>query len=324
MIPRTTHTYATSQSGALKLDVFHIPRKIAFEGKRPAILYFHGGGLVALNRELVPKHIMQSCLRRNWPIVSADYDLLPQAEGTSLVDNARDSYAFVRENLGKILGEGDGIWENIIVMGSSAGGYMANLAGHNTKPLPLAILTYYGISTVSDSFYSSNTLIHTSSPIPYSRISHFLTEEMTSGSTPRSIAFNPACLLLSGNIDPHYVWPEPEDIDWNRIRPVLYNYLVQENMLPDMLKDVDHPLTSESWKKFPDTIMIHGTIDELVPYSCSKNLVDAIGSEKAQLFTIEGVGHSFDSGRLLGSPDLAGAEKAWRALDAVVKKKMKV
>lgn len=173
------------------------------------------------------------------------------------------------------------------MLSGETGGYLANLAGHNVKPTPLAILTYYGASTVSDPFYSSNTLIHTSKPIPYSHISHFLSEPMTSGSTPKSIAFNAASLLLTGEINPDYVWPEPEDIDWDRIRPVLYNYFVQENMFSDMLKDVDHSLTSKSWKSFPDTIMIHGTIDEMVPYSCSRNLVDAIGKSRPTNFEIE-------------------------------------
>lgn len=79
-----------------------------------------------MNREMVPVHIVQSCLKRGWPLISPDYDLLPQVKGESLVANMRDAYSLVRENLFSILNgtgkEGGGeVWENIVVAGSSAG-----------------------------------------------------------------------------------------------------------------------------------------------------------------------------------------------------------
>lgn len=77
-----------------------------------------------MNRELVPVHVVQSCIKRGWPLISPDYDLLPQVKGENLVENIRNAYSFVREKLFSIVNgkEGqEGVWENIVVAGASAG-----------------------------------------------------------------------------------------------------------------------------------------------------------------------------------------------------------
>jgi acetyl esterase/lipase len=121
MLSKTTHIYAQSESGPLQLVVYLPQNRNTIKTCDPAFMYFHGGGLVAFNREFIPTHIVQSCVQRNWPLISVDYNLLPQARGKSLLSNIRDSYRFVRENLSSIIGKGDALWEKVIVGGNSAG-----------------------------------------------------------------------------------------------------------------------------------------------------------------------------------------------------------
>jgi acetyl esterase/lipase len=65
--------------------------------------------------------MVQSCVQRSWPLISVDYNLLPQAKGKDLVSNIHDAYKFVRKNLSRIAGMGEEIWKNIIIGGNSAG-----------------------------------------------------------------------------------------------------------------------------------------------------------------------------------------------------------
>jgi acetyl esterase/lipase len=121
MLSKTTHTYAHTSSGDLKLDVYLPPDPSVIDISVPAFIYFHGGGLVAYSREFIPIHMVQSCIRRNWPLISVDYNLLPQAKGKDLVSNIQDAYTFVREKLSEIVGISEGLWEKIVIGGNSAG-----------------------------------------------------------------------------------------------------------------------------------------------------------------------------------------------------------
>lgn len=75
---------------------------------------------------------MQSCLSRNWPLVSADYRKLPQTSGADVFEDVKDAYRFVVEKVPVLLG-GEGRCERVVVMGASAG-------LSSFKPIPINFL----------------------------------------------------------------------------------------------------------------------------------------------------------------------------------------
>jgi len=82
--------YKTVDNLEIKADIYtHAPGGI--DVNTPVVLFFHGGGVTAWNRLGIPAHVVQSCLKRRWVLVSADYRLLPQATGKEVVEDAKVS-----------------------------------------------------------------------------------------------------------------------------------------------------------------------------------------------------------------------------------------
>ena len=124
MVSRSTHVYKTAGSLELKVDVYtKSPDQAAAlsESNVTACLWLHGGGFVALNRQSVRPHVVQSCLRRGWVLVTADYRLFPQANGQDAVDDVKDAYYFVRNRLVEIVAGSTATIPNVILAGASAG-----------------------------------------------------------------------------------------------------------------------------------------------------------------------------------------------------------
>lgn len=104
--------------------------------KGSAIIYFHGGGLLACglnsHRRLVAR-IARTC---GVPLLNVDYRQIPQAHVTETVDDCVDAYRY-------LLDQGFAP-ERIIVMGDSAGGglsfSMAIAARDRNLPLPAGIV----------------------------------------------------------------------------------------------------------------------------------------------------------------------------------------
>ncbi|KAF7867164.1 hypothetical protein EAF04_005248 [Stromatinia cepivora] len=84
MIPKSTHIFKQVDNLDLKVDIIY---SSSLTSVSTAVLYLHGGGLTGFDRELLPSHIVQSCLLRNWPIISADYRLMPQASAQDMLDD---------------------------------------------------------------------------------------------------------------------------------------------------------------------------------------------------------------------------------------------
>jgi hypothetical protein len=141
------------------------------------------------------------------------------------------------------------------------------------SPTPTAILTYYGITSISDPFFHTT---HQMGPAPlqYHQVQSFYDESITLGSTLPSKKFDPNCLLpdLTRNL----IWKKPEpELPNQRIR--LVPWFLQEVLFPKMLGIVDVDLKDQKWKEFPPTILVHGDQDRAAPYECSVRLIQAIG-----------------------------------------------
>jgi acetyl esterase/lipase len=127
MATKQTHTFKTVGPLPLKVDIYTRSSSSTYDPKRPIVFFLHGGGFVAFDRASLPPHIVQSCLTRNWPLVSADYRKLPQINGKEVLQDVKDAYQFVVEKIPGLLSGGkEERCEKVIVVGQSAGTFFPN------------------------------------------------------------------------------------------------------------------------------------------------------------------------------------------------------
>ncbi|KAL2062506.1 hypothetical protein VTL71DRAFT_6772 [Oculimacula yallundae] len=319
MSTRTTHTFKTASSLPISLDIY-TPSSRSQASKpylptNPVILFLHGGGLVSHSRRLLHPHIVQSSLLRNWPLISADYRLFPQATAEEMFGDVHDAYRFVREKvLGILNGGGEGVLENIILVGQSAGGYLAYISSLSLRPPPTALLIYYSAPTFHSSLLRSASL-PTASTLTLPQISHFLTPTITTGFTPPEMEFDTSSLLpdLSRNPD----WSK-KVYEGEVLRDILFFWLMKEDWYTKALEGVDKGWEDERWRDFHvPVVLVHGDKDEMVPLELAERAVDVIGPVKPKLFVVPGVGHAWDHG-FLGDTSLKETEEAWEALSEIV------
>ena len=132
MATKQTHVFKTVGTLSLKVDIYTRTSSPSYNPNQPVVVFLHGGGFVAFDRGCVPPHIVQSCLSRNWPLVSADYRKLPQTSGNDSFEDVKDVYHFVADKVPELLGSTkEQKCNKIIVVGQSAG----------LCPSPISILT---------------------------------------------------------------------------------------------------------------------------------------------------------------------------------------
>ncbi|KAL0574944.1 hypothetical protein V5O48_007018 [Marasmius crinis-equi] len=168
-----TLTYKVVKDVPIKLDVY-LPENRQNGVRLPAVVYFHGGGLVLGSRhcedlfptwlqgelctspsstELLLCSILFSA-RTNaagYAFISADYRLIPTGPttGHDVVEDIKDVFAFLRGQDLKIAHEnGDEVLLDpgkIAVSGSSAGGLCAYLSVIHVTPKPAAALPIFAM-----------------------------------------------------------------------------------------------------------------------------------------------------------------------------------
>lgn len=92
----------------------------------------------------------------NYALVSADYRLAPQVGVADILEDVKDCIAFVRNELSKHVAEGAIDTTRLAVSGSSAGGYLAFLAGLYVEPKPQVILPIYPITDPFGTFFTTS------------------------------------------------------------------------------------------------------------------------------------------------------------------------
>lgn len=122
-------------------------------------------------------------------------------------------------------------------------------------------------------FFRTNR-VHEAQSMTQGRIQKFLDEAPNSGYTPPAHAFDHSCLLP--DLSPNPDWTCPEE-DGQQLRVDLFPYLLEQNMYPELLKEVDKNLEDEVWKSYPPFITVHGDQDVDAPYESSVNVCKVIG-----------------------------------------------
>ena len=87
--------------------------------------------------------------------VSADYRLAPQVSVKDILQDVKDCIAFVRDGLSQQVKNGALDVSRLAVSGSSAGGYLAFLAGLYVDPKPNVIMPIYPITDPLGTFFTN-------------------------------------------------------------------------------------------------------------------------------------------------------------------------
>ncbi|KAG6808074.1 hypothetical protein H0H92_005463 [Tricholoma furcatifolium] len=135
----------------IKLDVYppaFVPTASSgVKSQIPAIIYFHGGGVVFGNRlSWFPNWLYERVAKAGYAFISADYRLIPPSTGHDVVEDLQDAMSFsVSREFSFPVGT---FWVNpdaIAVAGSSGGGLCAYLAAMNSTSIkPKALISVYG------------------------------------------------------------------------------------------------------------------------------------------------------------------------------------
>jgi len=263
-VPRT-EVYKKVDGLDLKADIFS-----GAEGKRPAIVWIHGGALIMGGRRSVPQQLRQRLLNAGFAIVSIEYRLAPETKLPGIIDDLRDAFRWVRAEGPRLNIDP----ERIAAAGSSAGGYLTLMSGFAVKPRPRALASFWGYGDLTTPWYAE--------PSDFYRKQTLVSKE----DAEAAIGSSPVAELPNGNE-----------------RGKFYLYTRQQGIWPNQV--AGHDARKESkWfdpycpirnvtAHYPPAILVHGTADTDVPYEESRNMAAKLkqAGVEHEFITVEGAGH---------------------------------
>ena len=138
-----TFQYGEAGDQALSLDVFS-PSEIPENEKMPAIVVIHGGGWNAGTRSDFP-HWNSWLTREGFVVFDIDYRLSPQPNWQTATNDVQDAVRWIKARADSFHVDPD----RMALMGRSAGGHLALLAGYTATAAGLetqvqAVVSFYG------------------------------------------------------------------------------------------------------------------------------------------------------------------------------------
>lgn len=277
---KQTFVYKTNPV-PIELDLY-LPSTPPSDGKGlPLLVWFHGGGLLQGSRDGVAPHHLNGVTKHGYALVSADYRLSPQVSVGEILDDVKDCLDWSATELPKQLaaaGNNSALLDTtrIAVSGSSAGGYLALLAGlYATGPgKPKVVLPIYPITDPLGTFFT------TPQPHPAGHIEH---------------------AALEPYLDPKAAVQTRTGWEGDP-RAKFYFYMLQEANLARLLhiQDGDDtfivaPQIRRRGSYLP-TFIVHGDADKFVGVEQSDEVVDALRDVGAvvEYERPEGLDHIFD------------------------------
>ena len=265
---RRTFVYRDVDGLRLQADVYHPPG----ERRTPAILWLHGGALLMGMRHDVRLWELQSYLDHGYTVATIDYRLAPETRLPGIIDDVEHAWRWMRTSASEL-----GIDSTrIAVVGHSAGAYLALLCGAVLEPSPRAIVSFYGYGTILGAWYTRPD-------------SFFLAQPRVSDAQADSAVQSMPISSASGVA-----------------RARLYVYLRQRGLWTQRVTGLD-PRTDagrlerycpvrQVTRRYPPTILLHGTADTDVPFAESATMHDALlrANVPCELVPFAGRDHGFD------------------------------
>src|SRR5262245_15637054 len=112
---RQSHCYKSVSGEAIEADVLGAEPG----GRRPCILWIHGGGLIFGSRTASPRpSFVHALLARGFVIVSIDHRLAPEVKLPTIVNDVKDAWTWLHGSGPKLFGVDPA---RIAMAGASAG-----------------------------------------------------------------------------------------------------------------------------------------------------------------------------------------------------------
>lgn len=284
---KQTFVYKTAGTVPIHLDVYlpsSPPSKDDNASKGlPLLIWFHGGGLLQGNRDEVAPHHLNGVTKHGYALISADYRLSPQVGVGEVLDDVKDCLDWSATELPRKLAEAASSSPTLLdttriaVSGSSAGGYLALLAGlyATTGPgRPKVVLPIYPITNPRGAFFTNPQ------PHPLGHIDGAELEPFLDPKAP---------------VQTRTPWDDGP-------RRHFYFYMMQEANLAELLHigaGDDAFIVAPQIRKrggFLPTFVVHGDADKFVGVEQADEVVDALREVGAvvEYERPEGLDHLFD------------------------------
>jgi acetyl esterase/lipase len=249
---------------------------------RPVILWLHGGALIWGSRTRIHHEQLTRYLREGFVVVAIDYRLAPETKLPAIIEDLKDGYEWIR-SAGPDLFQADP--NRIVVVGHSAGGYLALSAGHVLTPPPRALVSFYGYGDISGGWCIQPDAYYSRQP---------------------SVSQEAARAAIGSNI----LTEAPSRVRWP-----FYVYCRQQGCwLGEVLgEQVDAGPFCPVWhvtQSFPPTLLLHGDKDTDVPCERSVRMAEILHGKgvSCELITLADRDHAFDSyGEGMKDPVVADA-----------------
>ncbi|WP_432353562.1 alpha/beta hydrolase [Sporosarcina sp. A2] len=241
----------------------------SLDTQAPLLIYLHGGGLIWGTRNDMNKKQIHRYNQAGFNVCSVEYRLAPESKLPEIRDDINDLLSWIKTEAPSTL---DFDRTRVGLIGSSAGGYLALLAGtFDTKPD--AIVSFYGYGQVTGDWYRNPSPHFTSMPTVPEVLAKQLIQPTPLASAPIERRY---AIYL-------YCRQQGEWLDWIAGSDVLD----LSQYAPIELAD----------SQYPATLLIHGDKDEDVPYGESvamKAKLESCGVTN-ELMTITKGKHNFDA-----------------------------
>ena len=269
----STYVYKVVEGHEILADVYRNPG----EDIRPGIVWIHGGALIFGSRKNLPEEQLKLYLDAGYTLISIDYRLAPETKLPPIIEDLEDAIAWVTTK-GPSLFNIDP--ERIAVIGHSAGGYLTLMAGLRARPVPKALVSFYGYGDITGSWYSAPDSFYNQRPK--------VDKDIAIKAVGDSIVSN-ATASASGNG-----------------RGQFYLYCRQNGLWPIQVTGHDphqdpewflpfEPLRNVS-DAYPPTVLLHGEKDTDVPFWQSVKMAEELRrhGRPVELVTNREWTHGFD------------------------------
>jgi acetyl esterase/lipase len=259
--PHQTYVYKKVGPVAIKADVF---RPTPARPQQPVVVFIHGGSLIDGGREAIGKTPFLSLfLAEGCSVVSIDYRLAPETKLPELVTDVEDAFRWIRQDGPELFGADP---DRIGVLGTSAGGFLAEIVGYRVQPRVRALVIESGYCEIVGPWQTlpskdeSHNKFHLTREEAWSKVSGL----PVTNATDRPKGYGD---LFNGYVRQHAEWPQAVT-GWDlAAEPEKYiPYLPLRNVTPD----------------YPPTFLLHGREDTDVPF------------EEAELMAVELRRHGVD------------------------------
>ncbi len=257
-----TFTYKTAGGCEIKLDAYGADPG----GRKPVFVHIHGGALMIGSRKGPPKWLNP---QNDHVVISIDYRLAPETKLPAIIEDVQDAFAWIHKH-----GPGElNIDTNkLVVVGGSAGGYLTLMTGFCIKPRPRALISLSGYGDITTPWYS--------------RPDAYYLQQKRITKKEAEAAVGATCVSEGAGS-----------------RGKFYLYCRQNGIWAQEVSG-HNPDTEPKWfdpycpvrnvsKKYPPTVLIHGTADTDVPFAESDAMDKALSHFNVphQFIRVPGGGH---------------------------------